>query len=471
MGLFVNTNIAAINAQRSLRSSVGNLNRSFQRLSSGLRINTAGDDAAGLSISERFNSQVRGLNQAVRNANDGISLVQTAESALLETTNILQRIRELSVQAASDGNTNADRLALQDEVSQLKAELERIGDTTTFNQQKILDGSYLDKFFHIGINQRERMEVRISDARSSALGRWSVATGTAMTTNALAADDLTVNGVSVRATQSTDDVLSTSFATSSALAKAAAINDSTEFTNVSAYANATVRSGNAGVQGGLLDNANYVQINGRIITAFTVVADDAGDGLLRAINDEAELTGVKASRDSAGRVELTAQDGRNIEVVTVGNGGAFTGLGASDVTLGSMTLHSASEFVLGGNNEPYVGFPDGKRVGIGRTQTVDTVDLSTREGANLALLITDRAIAQVVGDRSELGAVQNRLESTIRNLSAVSEQAASSRSRILDADFATETTNLSRNQILQQAATSILAQANAAPQQALSLLQ
>jgi len=479
VGLFVNTNVASLNAQRHLVRSTNRLAKSFERLSSGLRINVAGDDAAGLSISERFTSQIRGLNQAIRNSNDGISLVQVAEGALQETAAILQRVRQLSVQAASDVNTAADRSALQDEVSQLKDELERIGETTTFNQQKVLDGSFNEKFFHIGMNFRENIGVTVADARASSLGRAAVLTGTAVTTAAILNNELAINGVSIRATRAPDDTVSTSYATGSAIAKAAAINDFTEFTGVEAYANATVRGGVADIGGGTLDQNNYIEINGRIVTGFAVAQEDAQDQFLRAINAETEVTGVVARRDSDGRIELEASDGRNIEVRSVGNGGAITGLRAgagNDLSSATLTPHSNDQFQVTGQGgagaeEAKIGFAQDHLVGVSSVQAVTTVDVSTREGANLSLLVMDRAIAQVSKFRSELGAVQNRLESTIKNLTSVSENASAARSRILDADFAQETAALSRNQILQQAATTILAQANAQPQQALTLLQ
>jgi flagellin len=474
MGLFVNTNNAALNAQRNLLFSTSKLSKSFQRLSSGLRINTAGDDAAGLSISERFTSQIRGLNQSVRNANDAISLVQVAEGALQESTNILQRIRELSVQAASDVNTQADRDALQDEVAQLKGELERIGETTTFNQQKVLDGSFLDKKFHIGMNFRENIGVKVDDSRAKTLARHAVNTGASVTTQAIASGDLLINGTTIRATQTVDDNVSTTFATGSAIAKAAAINDATQFTGVSAYANETVRSSVGVIAGGTLDQTNYVTINGKTITGITVVEGDANHALLEAINAVATETGVVAAIDADGQVELTAQDGRNIEVTTTGTAGTMTGLSAAagtSVDLATVTLHSTDQYQVTGNNESFIGFANDHIVGVTNVQAVEQIDISTRDGANLALLITDRAIAQVSANRSRLGAVQNRLESTINNLSTVSENASAARSRILDADFALETAQLSRNQILQQAATTVLAQANAQPQSALTLLQ
>ncbi len=472
MGLFVNTNIASLNARRNLLGSTSKLNRSYQRLSSGLRVNTAADDAAGLAISERFNSQVRGLNQSIRNANDAVSLVQVAESALQETTSILQRIRELSVQAASDVNSAKDREALQAEVAQLQDELRRIGETTTFNQEHILNGSFVDKKFHVGMNFRENISVRVRDARAQTIGRHAVATSaTAVTSNALADGDLTVNGITIRATQASDDQLSTSFATGSAIAKAAAINDLTNVHGVNAYANESVRLGTADIAGGTLDEANYLVINGRSITGFEVLADDAEDRLLNAINAEFQNTGVTAVRDSNGQIELHASDGRNIEVELVGAGVANTTGLTQGVTLSTITLESEEQYQLGAANEGYLSFADNAFVGVSSVQSVETIDVATREGANLALLIVDRAIQQISSDRAELGAVQNRLESTIRNLAAVSENAAAAKSRILDADFAAETAALARNQILQQAATTILAQANQQPQAALSLLQ
>jgi flagellin len=480
MGLVINTNMSALNAQRNLLFSSNKLAKSFQRLSSGLRINTAGDDAAGLSISERFSSQIRGLNQAVRNANDAISLVQVTEGALAESTNILQRIRELAVQAASDVNTEADRQSLQDEIDQLKDELARIGNTTTFNGQKLLDGSFTDKFFHVGMNFRETVRVRVRDARAETIGRWAVQTGAVVTTNALVAGDLMLNGVTVRATRPEDDGLSTTFATGSAIAKAAAINDASSFTGVSAYANPAIRAGVGAVGGGTLDQVNNITINDRTITGLVVAADDANDSLIRAINAEFEFTGVLASRDANGQIQLEARDGRNIELSFGSNGGVISGLqtaaapggaNASSVTTGTVTLHSENQYQATGNNEAYIGFQDNALIGVNANQSVTTVDIGTRDGANLALLIVDRALGQVTADRAELGAIQNRLDSTIANLTTTSENATGARSRILDADFAAESAALAKNQILQQAGTAILAQANQLSQGVLSLLQ
>jgi flagellin len=252
-------------------------------LSSGLRVNSAADDAAGLAISERFNSQVRGLNQSVRNANDAISLVQVAEGALQESTAVLQRMRELSVQAASDVNTSADREAIQNEVTQLVDELQRIGDSTTFNQQKLLDGTFNDKFFHIGMNFEERIRVRVRDARSQTIGRVASFESGPVNNQAIGNDSLKINGVTVRATQLVDDQISTTQRTSSAIAKAAAINDFTEFTGVTAYVTETTREATGDIGGGLLDESNYVEINGRIFTGFEVQQDDANERFINPL--------------------------------------------------------------------------------------------------------------------------------------------------------------------------------------------
>lgn len=474
MGLFINTNVASLNAQRNLNKSGALLARSFQRLSSGLRINSAKDDAAGLAISTRFTSQIRGLNQAIRNTNDGISLAQTAEGALQETTNVLHRIRELAIQSANDSNSDSDRESLDSEVQQLVDELNRIGSTTTFNGQKILDGSFIQSFFHVGANARETIGVTIRDARSTALGRAAIATTAVVTSNALAAGDLLVNGTSVRATTSFDDQLSTTLNNASALAKAAAINDTTKFTGVKARALETVISGNGDITAGTLDSTNYIQINGQTITGFNIEQDDGNHELVNQINAVSAESGVIASLDNDSNLILTAQDGRNIELTTVGTAGALTGLNggaaATNVTLAALELSSDSQVFLTGNNEAYIGGVNNQIIGVTSNNAVSTVDVLTRSSSNRTIEVIDRAIEQISQDRAGLGAIQNRMENTISNLSVISENLSASRSRIQDSDFAEETAQLTRNQILQQAGTSVLAAANQAPQQALTLL-
>ena len=474
MGLYVNTNVSSLNAQRRLRSSSNGLNRSFERLSSGMRINSAKDDAAGLAISNRMTSQVRGLNQAVRNSNDGISLAQTAEGALDETGSILQRMRELAVQAANDTNTTADRQNLQDEIDQLVTELDRIGNNTTFNNQNILDGSFIGMRIHAGSNSHQTVDLNIGDARSTALGRQSRNLGATAGTQAIAANDVVINNVSIRATNAVDDTVSTTLSTSSAVSKAAAINDSSEFTGVRAIVNASVDSGNADVAGGVLDATNFITINGQDITGFTVAADDADNTLVDAINSYADSTGVTASLDDSNNVVLTANDGRNIEVTATGAGAARTGI-AAGVTMGTVTLQSEEniDLTLTAAGSSAIGFGAGAGnvvLGVNSDHATSAVNITSRDGANTAIDILDVAIDQVSKQRSGLGAFMNRMESSINNMQATSENLSAARSRIQDADFATETAQMTRNQILQQASTSILAQANQGPNIALNLL-
>ncbi len=471
MGLYINTNVGAMNAQRNLMQSQDRLGRNFARLSSGLRITNAGDDAAGLAVSERFTSEIRGLGQAVANANDAISLSQLAESALSESTSILQRMRELAVQAASDINNSEDRRAINNEIEALKEELTRIGTNTTFNGTNLLDGSFVDSFFQVGAFARQTVRVGIRDARADFLARQAVKVGTNVPTDPLAAGDLEINGVAVRATVPEDDRLSTSFATGSAIAKSNAINDTTKFHGVSARAMPTEFVAPGAISGGLLNQNDLIEINGIAVTGFDVVSDDATEALTRAINANSPQTGVTASLDERGHLVLRAEDGRNIEVTTFGNAGVLTGLGASTVQTASMNIFSEDQYQLGGNNETYVGFIDNDFIAVNTDEAVSTVDVLTRFSANEAIIRIDRAISQVTGDRAGLGAVLNRMKSTIANLSGVLESSEAARARIRDTDFAAETASMAKNNILQQAGISILAQANSAPQQVLSLLQ
>ena len=471
MGLYVNTNVASMNAQRNLMHSQDRLGRNFARLSSGLRITNAGDDAAGLAISERFTSEIRGLGQALRNANDAISLSQLAESALSESTNILQRMRELAVQAASDINNATDREAINDEIEQLKEELTRIGENTSFNGTKLLNGSFVNSFFQVGAFARQTVQVGIRDSRSDFLARQGVKTGTNVTTDALAGGDLLVNGVTIRATVPQDDSLSTSFVTGSAIAKANAINDTTEFHGVSARAMPTEFTAAAGVTAGTLDQTDFITINGTTIVGFDVQSDDATHTLVRAINAESPDTGVTASLDVQGRLKLVADDGRNIEIAVSGGAGAITGIAASTVQTASLNMYSDAQYQLSGANETFVGFIDNDFIGVNTSENIASMDVLTRFTSNEAILRLDRAIAQLTSDRAELGAVSNRMQSTISNLSGVLESSEQARSRIRDADFAAESASMAKNNVLQQAGISILSQANSAPQQVLQLLQ
>ena len=479
MGLFINTNLSALNAQRQLTSTSANLSRSFERLSSGLRINGARDDAAGLSITTRFSAQIRGLNQAVRNSNDGISLAQTAEGALNETTNILQRIRELSVQSANDTNNKADRESIQAEVDQLKTELDRIATTTNFNGSKLLNGTFLAQDLQVGANVGETISVSVGDLRTTGLARQvyessSTGVGTTMSISGLQISNKDAAGfTTIRNTVPADDTLSTSNAAGSAIAKAAAINSATEFTGVKAIVGQTTVTGTT-INAVTLDEDTYITLNDQKISGFSVAANDADGNLVDAINAVADETGVTASLTSAGQLELTAADGRNIEIEITGAGSIGM---TSGVTGGMLSIQSAEQFDMTGLTGTVNGgmgnvtTVTGTAVfGVNSGASVDSLRVDTRENALKALEIVDLALEQVSAERADLGALQNRLESTINNLSTTSENLSASRSRIMDADFAQETAALSRNQILQQAGVSILSQANQQSQIALSLL-
>ena len=480
MGLFVNTNTAALNSGRNLNRSTRSLATSFERLSSGMRINSAKDDAAGLAISQRMTTQVRGINQAIRNTNDGISLAQTAEGALQETTSILQRMRELSVQAANDTNTANDRQSIQDEMNQLIDEIDRIGNKTTFNNQSILDGTYIGAKFHIGANFRENLSVTIGDARSGGLARSATyeSAGDIQVEGGaqnILDNDVVVNGVTIRSTVGADDTLSTTLNDASAIAKAAAINDATEFTGVTAIVEKTEVVAAADITALTMDSTNNIVINGKIITGFRVEDNDADNALVNQINAVTDETGVVASLDQDNRLVLTAEDGRNIEVTVSGNG-TRTGLAAAagtNVFGGRLTMRSEDQFELSGaaiQKLGDIGGPGATLFGVNGSNSVSTVDVRDLAGANRAIMVLDTAISDVSEIRSGLGAIQNRLASTVRNLETTSENLSASRSRIQDADFATESAAMSKMKIVQQAGVSILAQANQQPNIALSLI-
>ena len=369
MGLFINTNLSSLNAQRRLTSTSNMLGRSFERLSSGLRINGAKDDAAGLAITNRITAQVRGLNQAVRNSNDGISLAQTAEGALNETTNILQRMRELSVQAANDTNNDADRASLQAEVAQLKDELDRIATTTNFNGNKLLDGSFLARDLQVGANVGETLTVSVASASTKDLARQarysSSSDGKPDFVSAGQLNNFVVNNTVVRNTVNADDTTSTVLNSSSAIAKAAAINDSSITTGVRAIVGETTITGDAPIAGAQLDEDTFITINNQKISGFAVESNDATNSLVDAINIHQSKTGVVATLTESGALNLTAADGRNISLkvsetslaTNLGIGGAnvatFSGSGEVSVALSDQVADTQTltiDGLTGGNS-------------------------------------------------------------------------------------------------------------------------
>ncbi|MFZ5757652.1 MAG: flagellin [Pseudomonadota bacterium] len=380
----INTNVMSLTSQRALNSTGTSMATSMQRLSTGLRINSAKDDAAGLAISERMTTQIRGMNVAIRNANDGISLSQTAEGALSTVGENLQRIRELAVQSSNATNSNTDRNALQAEVSQLLSEIDRVADQTAFNGKKLLDGSFAGQVFQVGANAGETISIgSITDANTAALGSVSQATGGALSVaasgltgyaTAIAAGGVTVNGVDIGA-----------------------------------------------------------------ISGASSAAERAGQ-LVNAINNVSTQSGVGAAYDSA---------------------------------TGQITLTSAAAITVAGttNSATVAGYANGSIGTVTTTTGINSLSVGSYAGAQLAIQQVDSALSTINSTRANLGAIQSRFGSTVSNLQSVAENLSASRSRIRDTDFAKETAELTRTQVLQQAGMAMLAQANQAPQSVLSLLR
>lgn len=465
MSLKINRS-SGLSSQKHLNKAQKNLQKTFARLSSGLRINSAKDDAAGLAISTRMGSNFRGFEMAIRNANDGISMAQTSEGALSGVTENLQRMRELAVQASNGTLSARDRESIQNEMGQLTDEIDRVSETTTFNGRNLLDGSGGTTQLQVGASSGDTIQIDPIDTRAGSLGQSAQVTASSNGGN-LQSGDLELNGVSVRATSPTDDTMSTSMASQSAMALANAVNDSSTSSGVTATVNDTSVSG-AAIQGGTLDSNNSLTINDVTITGINVSASDGGDTLIDAINSVSNDTGVVASRDQSGNMELVASDGRNIEVEATGTADQITGL-SSGVTTGTITLDSADSFTVSGGDPSAVNLTAGTQ-GQSAQTAIANVDVSTQGGAEDAIARIDRAIEEVSSRRSGLGAMQNRLESTVNNLSVASENTQIARSRIEDADFAKETAELIRQRLLQRSSMAMSGQANISQQAALQLL-
>lgn len=696
MSSMINTNIASLNSQNNLTKSQAALTTSLQRLSSGLRINSAKDDAAGMAISERMGSQITGLNQATRNSNDGISMSQTAEGALSSISDSLQRIRELAVQSANGSNTDADRASMQAETSQLLSEIDRVSTQTKFNGRALLDGSLNNQQFQVGANSGETISFSVASARTAKLGSSdasAITTAQNAGTTALKEGAFSLNGVLIGPSLAAADTASTVSNSGSAIAKAAAVNAKSAQTGVTATVNATEVAGSSMTAAA---TTGTITINGVAIAASTT--DDAASSrasVIAAINANKDQTGVTAvdTGSDKGGVKLVAADGRNIELSFTTLDAAKTGLAAAGTNTGSITLNSdkaiaitsnltgaagtggikdagltvgtysaqtayasttsaapvvaaslttfvAGDFTINGaqigssvaasdtassankassgiakaaainalssqtgvtatvnatavNGTTMVGAAtsgtltingvttdtiatttdlaasrkavvdainaksgqtgvvatdtnddtkgvtlaaaDGRNIimsasaagltaaasglhadvllasgsekiatstltlsstkafsieagttgtgtaalnlkvgtyGSGRSgEALDKLDISTVDGANKALVSIDNALKSVNSARANMGAIQNRFSAVVSNLQSTSENLTASRSRIRDADFATETASLTRGQILQQAGTAMLAQANSLPNGVMALLR
>ncbi|MEM7219900.1 MAG: flagellin [Pseudomonadota bacterium] len=474
MVLGINTNVLSLNAQRNLGGTQSALATSLERLSTGLRINSAKDDAAGLAIAERFTTQIRGLNQAVRNASDGISLSQTAESALEEVTNNLQRIRELAIQSANATNSAGDRAALDLEVQQRIDEIDRIARQTSFNNQKVLDGTFGTAAFQIGANVGETIALTLNTGvTADALGQIASATGGAVTSAAITDNQVTIAIGTSAAVGIQGSVVGTGAGqtSDSAFAKAFAINGS-------GVSGLTASASNSLVDSAAFDDVtiggsgNYtLALNGVTVYSNTTAAETVDAfTVANAANLRTAETGVSLTVDG-GVITFSTSDGRNIDLQETNTGNTGDGVDtANGIQRGTISLSAAEAIQINGASQAAnIGFTDGQVITVDST-TLTQVDVLDVTSSNDAIQRVDSALSAVNSLRSNFGAIQNRFESTIANLQTVSENLSASRSRIQDADFAAETAALTRAQILQQAGVSILAQANAQPQVVLGLL-
>jgi len=400
MALSVNTNVASLNTQRNLNSSTNALATSLQRLSTGSRINSAKDDAAGLQIANRLTSQINGMGVAVKNSNDGISMAQTAEGALEQSTTILQRMRDLSLQAANGSNSAEERKALNSEVVELKKELDRIANTTSFGGKKLLDGSFQATTFQVGAAANETITVKLDEMSSKALeAKFSTGTIPANAPVTAGAPAAASGVIAVQVQMAGGEVKTYS---------------------------ATFEEG--------ASQAEQVQ-------ALATILNDANIGIGAFINESGafDIVTAMASGTSAGQISsLKFGSGPNL---------ADAGVAATAATDVALTAAPATD------------------------NKVSDIDINSVLGAQTAVIIIDQAIQKIDAQRADLGAVQNRFENTIANLQNIAENVSAARGRIKDTDFAAETAALSKNQIMQQAGTAILAQANQLPQSVLSLLQ
>jgi len=585
MALVINTNISSMNAQRQLGGSGMALDRATERLSSGQRVNSAKDDAAGLAIANRMSSQVRGLDQAVRNANDGVSLVQTAEGALQESTNILQRMRELAVQSSNGIYTDADRSTLNAESKQLKAELDRIASTTSFNGKNLLDGSFGTTKLQVGALSGQSMDLKVGNFSTRSMGGSSVDVVGAATTlaavKALVVDTWTVNDTKIgdlsTGTTLNDEIklINASLDGKGAVASAAVELKGTSVgtgvlkgTGAGSILTLTVLDGNANNQTYIITDTNNMdelvnKINsetkieaklneqGRLVLhaegAQTItVADGSTNNAATGLVDGAtqfSLQFTDTSADKRGvKIEVDATAGTDALLIAAGLNGSddngtvqgasvsavaattnegdinINGVAIKSITLVATATTNATEIIKKLNEQSaqtgvvaslgtwadgaaaaatdaiqltsVTGQPISIKYGANATAatvlaqfgfkersaqegsgSVSSVDISSQTGAQKAIAILDKAIDQVSTQRADLGAINNRLDFTVSNLANISEKTTAARSRIIDADFAVETANLSRSTVLQQAASAMLAQANQRPQNVLSLLR
>ena len=499
----INSNISALKAQSSLSKNASKLDTAMERLSTGYRINSAKDDAAGLAITNRMTSQINGLNQAVRNANDGLAMISTIEGALAQTTNVMQRMRELAVQAANDSNSTEDRQYLHAEMVQLNNELDRISSQARFNGIRVLDGTFTNKQLQVGANGHETIAFSVDSAAAADIGvhqKRAGSIGVVNDTGATAAATVPASPV-VGGTLNISGFLGTTNVTidslSSARNVASTVNDAFADTGVSAKAITKAKLSDLTAAGTITFDVKGK--NDSWITVSTTISnEDDLTSLSAAFNTFSSQTGITAelSTDKT-EVILTSADGYDIQlqnytnngdgdIDVIGLAGDGSAITAADTAitlqdtiskdsariLGDILFSSSKEFTLkdsagtaGQTN--YIG----QTAQAWRLVSMSTVDISTQHGAGDAISIIDGALTRISSMRADLGAISSRLEKTVEALTSSSVNTAAARSRILDTDYAAETSALAKSQIIAQASTAMLAQANQQPQQVLQLLK
>ncbi|MEC6906144.1 flagellin [Photobacterium piscicola] len=490
MAITINTNVTAMTAQRNLNSASSSVADSMSKLSSGLRINSAKDDAAGLQISNRLTNQTNGLNVAMRNANDGVSMAQTAEGAMSESTTIMERMRELALQSANGSNSDKDREAMQKEMGELQSEMNRIADTTSFGGQNLLDGSFGEKSFQIGANSNETQSLKLMDVSSHAIGReyQSFSGASADLAKTITMGDSNNAGsttikvgdaehkIDLNKDMSTDDIANkinnidgisdVKVAKQTVMAALTVTDDDDTL---------VLKSGDKEVTFDKTNSADTTkQLNALTDAGFDASFAKAADGTVDntkiVINSEEDLN-FKATEDGTDVAALVSVslDGAAATPADLLTSAGFTKSPAIKVDFSDAKLDAGIKSVSiadGTAAATSVAIDTSKTT----TESVASLDLSTQKDAQNAIDVLDSAMEQVDEKRAEIGAFQNRMTHTMSNLANINENVNASNSRIKDVDFASETINMTKGQILQQAGTSILAQAKQIPQAALSLL-
>ncbi|MBO1894725.1 flagellin [Shewanella sp. BF02_Schw] len=506
MAISVNTNVTSMKSQNSLNSANSKLSTSMERLSTGMRINSAKDDAAGLQISNRMSSQINGIGVAMRNANDGISMAQTAEGAMSESTNILQRMRDLSLQSANGSNSAKDRTAMQTEITSLQDELTRIADSTSFAGSKLVDGSFGTKNFQIGANANETISLTMGDVSAAAIGRKYQSfddTGTVQATatpgTEAAAGSLSidiggkVSAIALQADMTKQDVqdkinsldgISDVTVTGGESIAATPATQATASMSAITVADGETLALDIGGQAITLTGTSDATADAATFkTAIEAAATTAGLTTVETGGAYA-FTGPASGAQFTLGTDLTATNTSSTSV-TFGTA-AQTGDGSSDFAAFSATTTNGAAATAASTTDFTIDLTNAKldtgitavsvagtdmTLAAGTTfKSVAGVNLSTQDGAQDAIGVIDAAIASIDSQRADLGAVQNRMNFTVSNLSNVQTNVTDARSRIQDVDFASETAQLTKQQILSQTSSAMLAQANQLPQTALSLL-